>query len=98
MTFITVCLEVSCLFRFTPGTNYGAHRIQLHDGGLIICWRRIRKVDENKQTDREHTENSKPEAALIPVDHRGEWANIFYSVRSYKMVVIFNIWILDSRS
>ena len=29
----------------------------------------------NKQTDREHTENSKPEATLIPVDHWGERAN-----------------------
>ena len=29
----------------------------------------------NKQTDREHTENSKPEATLIPVDRRGERAN-----------------------
>ena len=34
-TFITVRDEVSCLFRFTPGANYGAHGIQLHDGGLI---------------------------------------------------------------
>ena len=29
----------------------------------------------NKQTDREHTENSKPEATLIPLDHWGERAN-----------------------
>ena len=28
------------------------------------------------RTDREHTENSKPEATLIPVDRRGERANI----------------------
>ena len=31
----------------------------------------------NKQTDREHTENSKPEATLIPVDCWGERANIY---------------------
>ena len=30
---------------------------------------------ENKQTDREQTENSKPEATLIPVDRRGERVN-----------------------
>ena len=30
---------------------------------------------ENKQTDREQTENSKPEATLIPVDSQGERAN-----------------------
>ena len=48
------CPEVSCLFRFTPGTNYGAHVIQLRDGGLILCWKRIRKFDENRQrTDRQ---------------------------------------------
>ena len=28
----------------------------------------------NTHTDRQ-TENSKPEATLIPVDRRGEWAN-----------------------
>ena len=49
------CPEISCLFRFTLDTNYGAHRIQLRDGGLILCWRRIRKFDENKQTHREQT-------------------------------------------
>ena len=74
-TFITVRVEVSCLFRFTLGTNYGAHRIQLRDGGLILCWRRIRKFDENRQTENRHTENSKPEATLIPVDRWGEGAN-----------------------
>ena len=30
---------------------------------------------ENKQTDRQRTENSKPEATLIPVNRRGERAN-----------------------
>ena len=49
------CPEVSCLFRFTPGANYGAHGIQLRDGGLILCWRRIRKFDENRLTDRQRT-------------------------------------------
>ena len=50
------CPEVSCLFRLTPDTNYRAHGIQLRDSSLILCWRRIRKFDENKQTDRQ-TEN-----------------------------------------
>ena len=31
-----------------------------------------------KQRDREQTENSKPEATLIPVDRWGERANITY--------------------
>ena len=60
-----------------PAANLIAHWPQLHGGGLILCWRRIRKFDENKQTDKEHTDNSKPEATLIPVDCRGERANIF---------------------
>ena len=29
----------------------------------------------NKQTDKEHTENSKPEATLIPMDCQGERSN-----------------------
>ena len=49
--------EVSCLFRFTMDANYGAHVIQLCDVGLILCWRRIRKFDENRQTEnREQTD------------------------------------------
>ena len=80
-TFLTVWVEVSYIFRFTLGVNYRVHGIQLRDGGLILCWRRIRKFDENKQTNRQtenrHTENSKPEATLIPVDRRGEQANIY---------------------
>ena len=32
----------------------------------------------NKQTDREHTENSKHEATVIPVYGRGELANSYY--------------------
>ena len=76
-TFITFGVEVSRLFRFTPGTNYGAHGIQLRDRSLILCWRRIRKFDENRQrTDRQtDRENSNTEATLISVDHRGEQAN-----------------------
>ena len=35
----------------------------------------IRKFAQNKQTNTQ-TENSKPEATLIPVDRRGERANI----------------------
>ena len=54
MTSITVCLEVSCLLRFTPVTNSIAHTSQLRDDGLILCWRRIRifviqPATENRQ-------------------------------------------------
>ena len=50
------CPEVSCLFRFTPGANYGAHGIQLRDGSLILCWRRIRKFDKNRETENRETD------------------------------------------
>ena len=33
---------------------------------------------ENKQTDRQRTENSKPEATLIPMDCQGERANYLF--------------------
>ena len=73
------CPDVSFLLRFPPGTNYGAHGIQLRDGGLILCWRRIRKFDENRQTENRQTdrqtENSITEATLIPMDRRGDRAN-----------------------
>ena len=32
-------------------------------------------VRTNRQTENRHTENSKPEATLIPVDHRGKRAD-----------------------
>ena len=78
MTFITVGVEVSCLLRFTPATNSVAHTSQYGDGGLILCWSRIRKfatyiqrthrehTEKNrKQTDRQ-TEKAITEATLIP--------------------------------
>ena len=53
-TFITVRIEVSCLFRFTPGANYRAHGPQLCDGSLILCCNRIRKfVTQREPTDRQ---------------------------------------------
>ena len=55
-TFITAQVKISCIFRFTPGVNYGAHRIQLRDGGLILCWRRIRKFNENRQKENKQTD------------------------------------------
>ena len=55
-TFITVWVEVSCVFRFTLAANSIVHALQSRDGGLILCWRRIRKFDENRQTDREQTQ------------------------------------------
>ena len=39
-----------------PAANLIVHGLQLHDGGLILCWRRIRKFDENKQTHGEQTD------------------------------------------
>ena len=54
MTFITVCLQVSCLLRFTPAANLVAHTLQFGDDGLILCWSRIRKsVTHREHTDRE---------------------------------------------
>ena len=44
----------------------------------IIIWYDIRKFAQNKQKNRQthrQTDNSKPEATLIPVDCQGEWAN-----------------------
>ena len=32
MTFITVCVKVSCLLRFTPAANSGAHTSQFGPG------------------------------------------------------------------
>ena len=45
----------------------------------IIISYDIRKFYENKQTENreQRTENSKPEATLIPVDSRGERAKIW---------------------
>ena len=60
MTFIIVRVEVSCLLRFTPAANSGAHTSQFGDGGLILYWSRIRKfithreqTENREQTDRE---------------------------------------------
>ena len=36
---------------------------------------KFRRTDREQRTDGEQTENSKPEATLIPVDSRGERAN-----------------------
>ena len=67
MTFITVGVEVSCLLRFTTAPNYRAHTSQFCDGGLILCWSRIRKfVTYPRRTHREHTEISITDATLIP--------------------------------
>ena len=55
--------------------NYHANR-----SGLILQ-KKIRKFAQNKHTDKQtntQTENSKPEATLIPVDSRGERANFIY--------------------
>ena len=50
----------------------------------------------NKQTDKEHTENSKPEATLIPVDRRGErankWKGLALVVCSWTFQYIHNQW------
>ena len=54
MTFITVGVKVSCLLRFTLGTNLVAKTSQFGDSGLILYWSRIRKnVTHTQRTDRE---------------------------------------------
>ena len=66
MIFITVCLELSCLLRFTPAANLVAHTSQLRDGGLILCWRRIRKFVTYIYTENSQREKAIKEATLIP--------------------------------
>ena len=57
ITFITVGVEVSCLLKFTQGTNSGSHTSQLGSGGHILYCSKIRKkVTENRQTDRQRTD------------------------------------------
>ena len=65
--------------RWGEWANYCSNR-----SSLILCWQRIRKFEENKQTDREHTDNSKPEATLIPVDRRSERANNYHHPKVIK--------------
>ena len=67
MTFITVGVKVSCLLRFTPTTNLVAHTSQFGDGGLILCWSRIRKnvTHREQRTKNKHTEKAIAEATLI---------------------------------
>ena len=57
MTFITVCLKVSCLFRFTPAANLVAHGLQLSDGAPYNMLERIRKFVTYIYIYREPTEN-----------------------------------------
>ena len=67
MTFITVGVKLSCLLRLTLAANLVAHTSQLRDGGLILCWSRIRKfVTYPRRTQREHTEKAITEATQIP--------------------------------
>ena len=61
------CPEVSCLFRFTLGANCGEHGIQLCEGGLILCWRRIRKFNENRQTENKQTNRQRTVQKLRPL-------------------------------
>ena len=65
MTFITVRLKVSCLLRFIPATNSVAHISQFGDGGLILCWSRIRKFVTYIQRIYRQTEKAIKEATLI---------------------------------
>ena len=43
----------------------------------------FRRTDREQRTENRQTENSKPEATLIPVDRRGEWANKLYSLEFF---------------
>ena len=57
----------------------------------LILQKKIRKFAEKKQTNRQtnrQTENSKPEATLIPMDRRGERANIILII--YKTASLTN--------
>ena len=65
MTFITVRVKVSCLLRFTPAANAVAHISQFGDGGLILCWSRIRKNVTQREHTYIHTEKAFTEATLI---------------------------------
>ena len=65
MTFITVDVEVSCLLRFTPAANSVAHTSQFGDGGLILCYSRIRKFVTYIYTENRQTEKAITEATLI---------------------------------
>ena len=91
-TFLTVLVEVSCIFRFTPGANSIVHRLQSRNGGLILCWRRIRKFAQNRQT-----ENSKPEATLILLDRWSEQANLtdIILLKPYQLIEINFIKYMD---
>ena len=76
MTFITVHLEVSCLFRFTLAANSLAHTSQFGDGGPILYYSRIRKyvtyrIRKNvtyiqRTENREQTKKPITEATLLP--------------------------------
>ena len=65
MTFITVGVEVSCLPKFTLVANLVAHTSQFSDGGLILCWGRIRKFVIYPRRTYIQTENLITEAALL---------------------------------
>ena len=68
MTFITVGVKVSCLLRFTSAANYIAHTSQLCDGGLILCWSRIRKfVTQLRRTHREQTDREQRKQLQRPL-------------------------------
>ena len=67
-TFITVRVEVSCLLRFTSAANSEAQISQFRDGGLILCWSRIRKnvTHREQRTENKHIEKAITEVTLIP--------------------------------
>ena len=68
MTFIIVGVKVSYLFRLTLAANLVAHTLKFGDGGLILCWSRIRKnvTHREQRTENKHTEKAIAEAHLIP--------------------------------
>ena len=80
MIFITVRIKVSCLLRFSPAANLGAHTLQFGDGSLILCWSRIRKFvthreHTDRQTDRQTDRESNHRGHSNHVDCQVEWAN-----------------------
>ena len=79
-------LQVALNFLLTtlPNRNFYCD----HCRCLILYCSKIRKNTENsEQTENRQTENSITEATLIPVDCRGEWANIleYYDTQYYTM-------------
>ena len=83
---------VSCLLRFTPAANLGSHISQFGDGGLILCWSRIRKnvTHGEQRSENKHTEKVIAEATLI-LWIAGLSRPILYLHAAYMTVIIHHL-------